>query len=312
MNSIKIAIIQHRPVHLNLASSLQKALSFIKEAAANGADLIVFGETWLSGYPAWIDYCPEIAIWNNDSTKEVFAQMHSNSVAVNGAEVKLLCSAAKELSATICIGINEKVTTGIGGGTIYNSFILINEKGEIINHHRKLIPTFNEKLFYGNGDAAGLTTVETKWGKIGGLICWEHWMPLSRQALHNGNEIIHLALWPNLHEMQQVACRHYAFEGRCFVIAAGQMMQVKDIPAPLTIPDNLKNDPDKYLLRGGSCVIGPKGDYLLSPQLDKEEILYCTIDNFEDAIKEKLAMDTSGHYNRWDIFDFTVERKRKN
>jgi nitrilase len=111
--------------------------------------------------------------------------------------------------------------------------------------------------------------------------------------------------------MHQVASRHYAFEGRCFVIAAGQMMQVKDIPSQLTLPEHLKSNPDKYILNGGSCVIAPDGNYILTPQFDREEILYCKIDNFDAVIKEKLTLDTSGHYNRWDIFDFTVERKRK-
>ena len=311
MNSIKIAIVQHKPVHLNLEACTLKALPFIKEAALQGAQLIVFGETWLSGYPAWLDHCPEVALWNSEATKEAFAQMHKNSVDVKGTEMKLLCAAAKENKVIICIGINEKVPDGIGNGTIYNSFVIINEQGDIVNHHRKLMPTYTEKMLYGHGDAAGLKTVDTKWGKLGGLICWEHWMPLSRQALHNENELIHIALWPTVHEMHQVASRHYAFEGRCFVIAAGQLMQVKDIPSSLTLPEHLKNNPDKYILNGGSCVIDPKGNYLLEPQFDKEEILYCTIDNFDTAIKEKLTLDTTGHYSRWDIFDFTVNRKRK-
>ena len=311
MKSLRIAIIQHKPVHLNLEVSIKNALTYINEAAKQGAQLIVFGETWLSGYPSWIDHCPEIAIWNNEAVKEVFAQMHANSPSVDGEEIKLICNAAKELKLLICLGFNERVINGPGNGTIFNSFIIINENGEIANHHRKLMPTFNEKLLYGHGDAAGLKTVETSWGRTGGLICWEHWMPLSRQVLHNENEIIHIALWPMVHEMLQVASRHYAFEGRCFVIAAGQMMQVKDIPSSLTLPDYLKNNPEKYILNGGSCVIDPKGNYLLPPQFDKEEILYCTIDNFDMAIKEKLAMDVSGHYNRWDVFDFTVNKKRK-
>ena len=312
MESLHIAIIQHKPVHLNLAASLQKALLLIEEAAAAGAQLIVFGETWLSGYPSWIDHCPEIAIWNNEVTKEVFALMHSNSVDVNGDEMKMIYEAAKEYGIILCMGINEKIKNGIGSGTIYNSFVLINEEGELVNHHRKLVPTFNEKLLYGNGDATGLKTAKTQWGNIGGLICWEHWMPLSRQALHNENEMIHIALWPTVHEMHQIASRQYAFEGRCFVIAAGQMMQAKEIPTSLTLPEYIKNDPEKYILNGGSCVIDPKGNYLLTPQFDKEEILYCRIDNFDTAIKEKLTLDVSGHYNRWDIFDFTVNRKRKN
>ncbi len=311
MNTINIAIVQHKPVHLDLPKSLAMALEYIKEAAANNAQLIVFGETWLSGYPAWLDHCSDVAVWNSEATKEVFAQMHANSVDVNGAEMQQLCAAAKEYSVIICMGFNEKVVEGIGSGTIYNSFVIIGDDGTILNHHRKLVPTYTEKMLYGNGDAAGLKAVETAVGKLGALICWEHWMPLSRQVLHNENELIHIALWPTVHEMHQVASRHYAFEGRCFVIAAGQMMQVKDIPTALTLPEHLKNEPDTYLLNGGSCVIDPKGNYLLAPQFDKEVILYCHIDNIDTAIKEKLTLDTTGHYSRWDIFDFTVNRSRK-
>ena len=311
MKSLNIAIIQHGPVHLNLEASTAKALQLIKEAAGRSAQLIVFGETWLSGYPAWLDHCPDVATWNNEATKEVFVQMHKNSVDVHGAEVKMICDAAKEFKVIICMGINEKVTEGIGSGTIYNAFVIINEHGEIINHHRKLVPTYTERLVYGNGDAAGLKAVNTEFGKLGALICWEHWMPMSRQVLHNEGEMIHIALWPTVHEMHQVASRHYAFEGRCFVIAAGQMMQVKEIPVNLILPEHLKNDPDKYILNGGSCVIGPDGKYLLEPQFDKEDIVYCTIENFDAAIKEKLTLDTTGHYSRWDIFDFSVNRTRK-
>lgn len=311
MKKLKIAIVQQKPVHNNLSSSLKKAVSYIGEAASKGAQLIVFGETWLCGYPAWIDHCPEIAQWNNEAMKEAFLQLHKNSMAVNSEEMAMLCAAAKENNVIICMGFNERVNGGIANGTIFNSFVFINEVGKIVNHHRKLVPTFSERLLYGQGDAAGLKTIDTQWGKMGGLICWEHWMPLSRQALHNEAEIIHIALWPTVHEKHQIASRHYAFEGRCFVVAAAQIMQVKDIPSILALPGHLKNDPETCLLNGGSCVIDPKGEWLLAPQFDKEEILYCTIENLDMAIKEKMTLDTSGHYNRWDIFDFTVERKRK-
>ncbi len=312
MKPLRIAIIQHRPVHLSLKLCIEKALALLHEAAKQGAQLIVFGESWLSGYPAWIDHCPEMANWNNEAVKDVFAQMHANSAVIDGEEIKWLCGTAKELGVIVGLGFNERIKQGPGSGTIFNSFIIINAEGAIVNHHRKLMPTFNEKLLYGMGDAAGLKTVETDWGRMGGLICWEHWMPLSRQTLHNENEIIHLALWPTVGDIHQVASRHYAFEGRCFVIAAGQIMQVKDIPAGLTLPEHLKNTPDNYLLKGGSCVIDPKGNYLLAPQFDKENILYCTIENFDTIIKEKMTLDVTGHYNRPDLFEFTVNRKRNN
>ncbi|MEO7291991.1 MAG: carbon-nitrogen hydrolase family protein [Ginsengibacter sp.] len=311
MKELKIAIVQHKPVHNHLSSSLEKAISYIVEASEAGAKLIVFGETWLCGYPAWIDYCPEIAQWNNETVKEAFMQLHNNSAAVNGKEIAAICAIAMQHKVVICIGFNEKIIDGPGSGTIYNSFVFINEEGVIVNHHRKLVPTFNEKLLYGQGDAAGLKTIDTQWGKMGGLICWEHWMPLSRQALHNEAELIHIALWPSVNEMHQIAARHYAFEGRCYVIAAAQIMQVKDIPSILTLPEYLKNDPEKYILNGGSCIIDPRGEFIVQPQFDKQEILYCTIENTDAALKEKLTLDTSGHYNRSDIFDFSFNNKRK-
>ncbi len=260
---------------------------YIAEAAAKESQLIVFGETWLCGYPAWLDHCPEIGIWNNEATKEVFMQLHKNSVALDGEEMAAICAAAKEYKVIVCIGFNEKILNGIGSGTIYNSFVLINEDGEIVNHHRKLVPTFTEKLLYGQGDAAGLKTVDTKWGKIGGLICWEHWMPLSRQALHNEAEIIHIALWPTVHEMHQVASRHYAFEGRCYVIAAGQITQVKDFPSSLSLPSHLKVTPEKYILNGGSCVIMQKANTCCHHSLTKKKFYIATLKTLMKPSKKK-------------------------
>ena len=307
MKSLRIAIIQHKPVHLNLEVSIKNALTYINEAAKQGAQLIVFGETWLSGYPSWIDHCPEIAIWNNEAVKEVFALMHANSPSVDGEEIKLICNAAKELKLLICLGFNERVINGPGNGTIFNSFIIINENGEIANHHRKLMPTFNEKLLYGHGDAAGLKTVETSWGRTGGLICWEHWMPLSRQVLHNENEIIHIALWPMVHEMLQVASRHYAFEGRCFVLACGLLMPEKDMPQNLSVDKKYAKPKNGFYINGGSCIIGPDGKFITQPVFDTEEIIIAEID-LREITKEKMTLDVTGHYNRDDVFEFILKK----
>ena len=306
--SIRIAIIQEGPVYLNLPLSLQKAEILLKEAAAGGAQLIVFGETWLCGYPAWLDYCPEIAIWGHEPTKEVFARMHRNGVAVPGEATRLLSGLAKSLGVVIGIGINEIVEEGPGNGSIFNSFLLFDSNGELVNHHRKLMPTFTEKLIYGLGDARGLKSVSTSLGRIGGLICWEHFMPLSRQTLHNDGEFIHLALWPTVHELHQVASRHYAFEGRCFVIAVGQLMRVRDIPPEFDIPGSLANEPDEWLLNGGSCVIAPDGFYDLQPQFDMEGIIFHDLTDLEHPTRERLTLDVSGHYQRPDIFKLEVNR----
>ncbi|MCB0522116.1 MAG: carbon-nitrogen hydrolase family protein [Lewinellaceae bacterium] len=305
---IRIAIVQESPVFLNLDLSLQKAEILIKEAADEGAQLIVFGECWLSGYPAWLDHCPEVALWNHEPTKQVFARMYQNSVNVPGKATQLLASLAKTFRMLIGIGINETAQTGPGNSTIYNAFLLFDETGELLIHHRKLMPTFTERIVYGQGDARGLKAVDTTIGRIGGLICWEHFMPLTRQAMHNEGELIHLALWPCVHEMHQVASRHYAFEGRCFVIAAGQLMKVKDIPPELEVPDALADEPNEWLLNGGSCVIAPDGFYDLKPQYGKDGIIYHNMDDLEHALRERMTLDVSGHYQRPDIFKLEVFR----
>jgi len=310
-NSVKVAIVQKGPVYLDLEKSLYKMLALIEEAVAEKAALIVFGETWLSGYPAWLDHCVDYARWDHGPTKKVFARMYQNSVAVDGKTIKTLCKTAKKHQIVIVTGINEIVEKGIGNGTIYNALLIINSNGEILNHHRKLMPTFTEKLLYGMGDGHGLKAAETSLGRIGSLICWEHWMPLTRQAMHNSGELIHIALWPQVHEMLQVASRHYAFEGRCFVIAVGQMMKASDFPEELGLPKHLEKEPDTYVLNGGSSIIGLDVKYFLNPQYGIEETIFFEINNLQSVFEEKMTLDTSGHYNRNDIFEFKVNYSRK-
>lgn len=306
-DQIKIAIIQEGPVYNDLPKSLQKLEAFVHESVANGAELLVFGETWLCGYPAWLDHCPNIALWDHEPTKRAFVKMLKSSVAVPGRSTKFISTLAKENKIVIGIGINERVDIGPGQGTIYNSFLLFDSSGEKVVHHRKLMPTYTEKLVHGIGDGRGLHSANTSLGKIGGLICWEHYMPLARQAMHNSGELIHLALWPKVHEMLQVASRQYAFEGRCFVVAAGQIMRVKDFPIELELPPHLIGKPDEWILNGGSCIIAPNGFYELEPQFDKEGIIYHTIKDLDRAVSERMSLDTSGHYQRPDIFDFKLK-----
>jgi len=309
--SIKIGIVQSGPEYLDIQKSMDKAISLIEEAVGKGAELVVFGETWLSGYPAWLDHCPEAALWNHEPTKEVFANMYQNSIVVPGKETKVFCDLARTHHIVICMGVNEIVETGIGNGTIYNSLVFFDANGKIVNHHRKLMPTFTEKMVYGIGDAHGLKASETHLGRIGGLICWEHWMPLTRQAMHNSGEHIHIAVWPWVHEMHQITSRHYAFEGRCFVVAVGQIMRVKQFPGELKLPEHLKDKPEELVLKGGSCIVAPDGKYILEPQFDKEGVFIKEITDVEQIFKERMTLDTSGHYSRLDIFNFSFNSERK-
>lgn len=306
----KVAIVQEGPVYLDLAASMEKMLDIINDAANENTDLIVFGETWLTGYPAWLDHCNMYAVWDHEPTKTIFARMYQNSITVPGPETNTLCQLAKEHKMVIVTGINEVVNSGPGNRTIYNSMLIINEKGQIANHRRKLMPTYTEKLLYGLGDGTGLEAVDTPIGRIGGLICWEHWMPLTRQAMHNSGEHIHIALWPRVHELLQIASRSYAFEGRCYVIAVGQIMYGRDFPEELELPEHIANHPNAVVLNGGSSVIGPDGQFLLEPQYDLDGTFYCEMDEMDRIIKESMTLDVSGHYQRPDVFDFKIKTNK--
>ena len=305
--SIHIAIVQQGPVYSDLQQSLERAAALVRQAKSEGAQLVVFGESWLCGYPVWLDHLPQVALWDYEPSKAAFARMWQSGVEVPSPTTAFLAELARCLEIVLGMGVNEVVRSGPGNGTIYNSFLLFDADGSLRIHHRKLMPTYTEKMLYGLGDGRGLKPSNTAAGRIGGLICWEHFMPLSRQALHNEGELIHLALWPQVHEMHQVASRMYAFEGRCFVVAAGQLVRVGELPPELPLPEELAAQPERLLLKGGSCVIKPNGQFALQPQGHAVPIVYHTITDEEQAIRERMTLDTSGHYARPDVFEFRVK-----
>lgn len=305
---MKIAILQYAPQHLDLDASLSKAKQLISEAAKIKVDLAVFGEGWFSGYPAWLDHCTNIAFWNDPPMKKVYARMIENSLQRTSESMSELCALASEHEIGLVIGANE-YEPSTAKGTLYNSVFIINEKGEIANHHRKLVPTFTERLLHAHGDGQGLHAAEIKGAKVTASICWEHWMPLTRQSLHDTGEEIHVALWPKVHEMHQVASRQYAFEARCFVLAAGQIMHSDNFPPELEKKPEIQEE-GRLVLNGGSCVIGPDGFYIKEPDFDREVMV--TADLELGRIKEEsLNLDVSGHYQRGDVFEFSVNRSRR-
>ncbi len=303
-NIIKVGLVQAAPVFNDLPASLDKAVGLISAAAKDGVKLIAFGETWLAGYPAWLDHSPNAALWNHEPTKEVYSEMRQNSLVVGGRDTEVLSEAARANGIVLVIGANERVDQGIGNGTIYNALLTFDEKGKLVNHHRKLIPTYTERLVHGQGDGDGLKAIDTLAGRVGGLVCWEHWMPMARQAMHNSGEQIHVAVYPTVHEMHQVASRHYAFEGRCFVLAVGSILRVSDLPRQF-LSETSTDDP--LLLRGGSCVIAPDGSFVVEPVFDLETTITAEIDLSKIA-GEKMTLDVSGHYQRPDVFEFNVRR----
>jgi predicted amidohydrolase len=298
-NNIRVAIAQSAPVYHDKQGSLAKALDLIQQASDQGAQLIAFGETWCPGYPVWLDVCPTAGLWNHEPTKRVFAELRQNSISINGPEAKALAQAAGDLGIGIVIGINERVDEGPGRGTLYNSLLTFSPDGRLANHHPKLVPTFTERMVWGNGDGRGLSSATIANTRVGGLICWEHWMPLARTAMHQAGEQVHIAVWPTANEMAQLASRHYAFEGRCFVLAVGLMMPTTDMPAEL--PHTVT---DTWVERGGSAIIAPDASYIVEPIYDREELIIANLD-LTMIDRESMALDVTGHYSRPDIFTFS-------
>ncbi len=307
--TLKVAIVQAAPVVLDASASLHKLSEMVAEAARQGARVVVCGETWLPGYPAWLDCLPDVALWGHGPSKDVFALLFDNSVTVPGPECSKIGDLAQRLKIVIVVGVNERVDVGPGNGTLYNSLLIFDTEGRLRCHRRKMVPTYTERMIWGHGDAHDLGAIETSVGRVGGLICWEHWMPLARQVMHESAEQIHVALWPTAHDLHQIASRQYAFEGRCFVLAAGLIMKVADLPKQFALPADLAADPQRLVLRGGSAIIAPDARYIVEPVFDREEVIVAEID-LNEIRREQMTLDVTGHYSRPDIFSLTVNRSR--
>lgn len=302
MTTLIAAVVQAFVPH-SLAAGLATAAARTAEAAAKGATLVVFPETWLPGYPIWLDVCRDVALWDHAPTKAVYRELAEQSVAVPSATTSQLANIARTNKVTLVIGVSERVDEGAGRGTLYNSILTFGPDGALLNHHRKLMPTYTERMVWGAGDADGLRAVPSSQARIGALVCWEHWMPLARQALHESGEDIHAALWPTVHDMHQVASRQYAFEGRCFVIAAGSLMRAADLPAGLERHESTK----PFVLRGGSAIIGPDGSYLAGPLFEEEAVLIATLD-LARVREESMTLDVTGHYSRPELLSLHITR----
>jgi nitrilase len=310
-SAFKVEIIQHAPIFLNIDESLKKAAALAEEAANHGAAVIAFPETWLPGFPIWLDFAPKAALWDYAPAKTLYRLLTENSLVLAGDRFKALLNIAKTTDTHLVMGAHELM-----GGTLYNTMLYIDRGAQTYQVHRKLVPTYTERMVWGRGDGSTLGILATEYGNIGGLICWEHWMPLARAAMHARHETLHIAQWPDVKDLHQLASRHYAFEGQCFVLAAGCVLSRKDIIEgyqSLNAPDNdaleilqaFEGESEQLVLNGGSAVIGPDSSYLAGPVFDRSDIIYGVIDP-QRMTEGRLAIDTSGHYSRPDVFQLEV------
>jgi nitrilase len=306
----RLAVVQQPPVFLNLARSLDRAEALIRDALAGGAECIVFPETWLPGYPVWLDEAPTAGLWDYEPAKALFQALSDNAIAVPGPEVERLQRLARQGSATIVMGAHER-----DGGTLYNTMLLVGPDGSY-RVHRKLMPTYTERMIWGMGDGSTLAALDTPFGRVGGLICWEHWMPLARAAMHAQREAIHVAQWPGVKDLHLLASRHYAFEGQCFVAVAGAVLTRGDVLAGFdslglgahparTLLEAIPGDDGTVLLRGHSAIVAPDASFVAGPAPAEATIIYADLD-LDQITRGHLALDVDGHYARPDVFQLHV------
>ena len=303
---MKISICQSPPVYNNLEKSIERMSQLLDQVKSNQPDCVVFGECWLSGYPIWLDVCQRINIWDEPLTKRAWAETYNNAIMLDSVEMRSIQQLAKTHNIWLVFGANERIESGKGSRSIYNAVFIVDPEGKIVNHHRKLVPTFTEKLVHTHGDGYGLKSVETPFGRMGALICWEHWMPMTRQIMHDSGELIHFSLWPYVKETHQLAARHYAIEGRCYSIAVGQLFEASSLPDYLKLDEEFKSE--QWLMKGGSCAFGPDGDLILPPNY-KDEFIHLEIDSSK-ALEENASLSVSGHYQRHDVFNYSINTSR--
>ena len=307
-NFLKVALAQISPIWLDKKQTIEKIKNTIENASKEKAELIVFGEALLPGYPFWIGLTNG-ATWNSSIQKEIHAHYVQNSITIEKGELDTICNLAKEYKMAIYLGIIERAQNR-GGHSIYASLVYINQEGVIKSVHRKLQPTYDERLTWAPGDGHGLQVHPLKNFTIGGLNCWENWMPLPRAALYGQGEDLHVAVWPGSDHNTKDITRFIARESRSFVISVSSLMKKSNFPSETPHVDEIIKNSPEILVNGGSCIAGPDGEWILEPVINKEGIFYETLD-FSRVLEERQNFDVVGHYSRPDITKLNINRERQ-
>ncbi len=302
---VKVAVVQAAPVQFNREASVEKACRLTLEAAAQGAKLILFPEAFIPAYPRGLSFGTVVGS-RSPQGRLTWQTYWENSVSIPSPAIEALGEAANEANAYLVIGVIER-DGEFSGGTLYCTMLYFAPDGQLIGKHRKLKPTAAERLIWGEGDGSTLTVLDTEFGKIGGLICWENYMPLARMALYGKGVELYLAPTADSRDTWQSTMKHIALEGRCFVLGCNQFVTKSMYPTDLDGLDDLASQPE-IMCRGGSVIISPLGDVLAGPLFDQEGMLFADLDLAQIA-QSKFDFDVTGHYARPDVFQLIVNEK---
>lgn len=297
---VKAAVVQAAPVLFDRERTLDKAADLASDAASQGAGLILFPEAFVPAYPRGLSFGTVVG-QRSPEGRHLWQRYWENSVDVPGPATEAIGEMAREANAFLAMGVIERETSG----TLYCTLLYFGPDGALLGKHRKLKPTGAERLIWGEGDGSTLTAVDTPFGRIGGLICWENLMPLARVAMYQKGVSVYLAPTADARDTWQATLRHIACEGRCFVLGCNQYVTKSMYPQNLEGIEDLVDQPET-MCRGGSVVVSPLGEVLAGPLYDEEGILTAELD-LGEVVRAKLDFDVVGHYARPDVFELIVE-----
>lgn len=310
MSKMTIALAQISPVWLNKKETTDKVISYIEKAADQGATLVSFGESILPGYPFWLERT-DGARFNSKIQKELHAHYMRAAIQVESEDLDSIKEIAKEKKIHVVLGTIERATDR-GGHSLYCSLIYIDDLGQVKNVHRKLMPTYEERLTWSPGDGHGLNTYPVGPFQMGALNCWENWMPLARTALYAQGENLHLSLWPGGDHNTKDLPLFIAKESRSYVIAVCGLMRASDFPKSTPHLDEiLSGNVPEFLANGGSCIASPDGSWLVEPVINKESLILSEID-LDRVYEERQNFDPTGHYSRPDVTQLVLNKERQN
>ena len=306
---IKLGLAQIAPIWLNKAKTQDKLILYMEQAKKENCDLVIFGEAILPGYPFWVELT-DGAKFNSSIQKEIWAHYYEQAINIPAGDLKLIQECAKKLNIQVIFGSIERAMDR-GGHSLYCSLIYIDNLGELKNVHRKLMPTYEERLVWSQGDGHGLQVFPFEKFTLGALNCWENWMPLARTALYAQGEDLHVSIWPGNIRNTENLTRFIAEESRSFVISVCGIFRSSDVNDEVPHADLIKENCPDFCGNGGSCIAGPDGQWIIEPQVGSEG-LYCAEIDHKQVRRERQNFDPVGHYSRPDVLQIKVNNSRQN